>query len=78
MTNEIEQPNKAGIDLLHGCPAITEFVFGNRDSKNVRKIYRLSENSDFPTFKMGGVLCARASTLMSYFEKKERRAHASR
>jgi len=75
-TETTAQPSKAGIDLLYGCPAISQFVFGTSDTKFQRKIYRLSEASDFPTFKMGGVLCARASTLSQYFERKEKRTNA--
>ena len=62
-----------GIDLLHGCKAIAQFVFEKNDFKHQRKIYHLAEKTKFPTFKLGGVLCARRSSIQKFIEDQEGR-----
>lgn len=57
-------------DLLHGAEAIAEFMFG--DPKQRRKIYHMVEMQKLPTFRLGGILCARKSTLMKWIEEQER------
>ena len=56
-------------DLLRGADAIAEFFFGTRSER--RKIYHLAESSRLPVFRMGSVLCARKSRLLSWIEDQE-------
>ncbi len=56
-------------DLLRGADAIAEFFFGSRTER--RKIYHLAESSRLPVFRMGSVLCARKSRLLSWIEEQE-------
>ena len=57
-------------DLLEGAEAIAEFFYGDRSKR--RKIYHLAETSRLPVFRMGAVLCARKSTILTWIEKQER------
>lgn len=56
-------------DLLRGADKIAEYVFG--DSAQRRKIYHLAEKSKLPVFRLGAVLCARKSSLISWIEEQE-------
>ncbi len=56
-------------DLLRGADAIAEFFFGSRSER--RKIYHLAETSRLPVFRMGSVLCAKKSKLLSWIEEQE-------
>ena len=56
-------------DLLRGADEIAEFFFGSRSQR--RKIYHLAETSRLPVFRMGSVLCARKSRLLSWIEEQE-------
>jgi hypothetical protein len=56
-------------DLLRGAEEIAEFFFGSRTER--RKIYHLAESSRLPVFRMGSVLCARKSRLLSWIEEQE-------
>jgi hypothetical protein len=64
------------LDLLHGAAAIAAFLFGD-DPGGRRKVYLLTADTptrDFiPVFKMGGILCARKSTLLSWIAAREAR-----
>jgi len=53
-------------DLLYGVPAIAEHL-GLREKQCRSRI----EAKQIPTFKMGGTLCARKSTLKAHFDKLE-------
>ena len=59
-------------DLLRGADQIAEFLFGDRSER--RKVYHLAEKSCLPVFRLGSVLCARKSILMTWIEQQERRA----
>lgn len=61
-------------DILTGADAIAEFIFG--DSRDRRKIYHLAEKSRLPVFRLGAVLCARKSVLLSWIGEQEARAAA--
>lgn len=67
--------NETGtLDILHGCEEIARFLFNKDDAAHQRKIYRLhalDKRPKFPTFKMGGVLCARRSSIQKYIEDQE-------
>ncbi len=63
-------------DILRGADAIAEFIFGARASS--RKIYYLAETSHLPVFRLGSVLCARRSVLMSWIAGQESRVRPPR
>jgi len=60
------------LDLLRGARAIAGFMYGDEDK--TRQIYHLAETSRFPCFKLGGVLCARRSTIVQWIETQEQRS----
>ncbi len=70
-TDDCAVNDAPSIDLLTGAAAIARFLFG--DASKRRKVYRLSENPEWPFFKVGGELCARRSTLAEFLAAKERR-----
>lgn len=63
-------------DLLRGAAEISEFFYGDSSRANRRRIYHLAEQGKLPAFRMGGILCARQSTLINYVERQERQAIA--
>lgn len=58
-------------DLLRGAEDIAEFLFGCRSQR--RKVYHLAETSRLPVFRLGSVLCARRSVLMTWIANQEQR-----
>lgn len=74
-TTTTEAKNETGtLDILHGCDQIAHFMFKNDDTQHQRKVYRLhalDKRPKFPTFKLGGVLCARRSAILKYIEDQE-------
>lgn len=58
-------------DLLRGADEIAEFIFGERGSR--RKVYYLAECTRLPVFRLGSVLCARRSVLLSWISGQENR-----
>ena len=63
---------KDTLDLLQGADAIAKFLYG--DTRHRRKIYHLVASSRLPVFRLGTMLCARQSTLLTWIEEQERRA----
>jgi hypothetical protein len=59
-------------DLLRGADPIAVYMFD--DKRQRRKVYHLSETTDIPIFKLGGILCARKSKLMRWIEQQEAEA----
>ena len=57
-------------DLLRGANEIATFLFGA--AKERRKIYHLARTGSLPVFKLGAILCARKSSLMTWIEEQER------
>lgn len=57
--------------LLRGAAAICE-VLG--PTWKPRHVYHAFETGSLPIIKVGGVICARASTLVAHIEQKEREA----
>lgn len=53
-------------DLLYGVPAIADCL-----KMRERQIYHLVQKGEIPTFKIGGKVCARKSSLMSWLAAKE-------
>ena len=58
-------------DLLRGADKIAEYIFGCASHR--RKVYHLAETSRLPVFRLGAVLCARRSVLMSWIANQEQR-----
>ncbi len=69
---ETGEVHPLGSDLLRGADQIAEFMFGTPIER--RKIYHLAETSKIPVFRLGALLCARRSTLLTWIEAQERRA----
>ena len=63
-----------GSDLLRGADEIAEFMFGTPMER--RKIYHLADTKKLPVFRLGALLCARKSTLLSWIEAQESAAAA--
>ncbi len=57
-------------DFLYGMPAIASFL-----GLGVRQAYHLKEAGNIPTFKIGGKVCARRSTLTQWLESREVSEH---
>jgi hypothetical protein len=63
--------------ILHGANAIATFLFGD-DPGGRRKVYHLVSEvpatDRLPVFRLGGVICARPNTLLSWITEREGRA----
>ena len=59
-------------DLLHGADEIACFIYGSSDEPNRRRVYYAAEKHGLPTFKLGGVVSARKSTILKWIESQER------
>lgn len=64
-------------DLLHGADDIAQFIYGKTsDSKlaesNRRRVYHASDKHGLPTFKLGGALTARKSTILKWIAIQEK------
>ena len=66
-------PSELADDILEGADAIAEFLFGSSSSR--RKVYYLAECSKLPIFRLGSVLCARKSVLLSFIAGQESRGY---
>jgi hypothetical protein len=64
-------------DLLRGASEISKFFYGEDSLQNRKRIYHLADSGTFPAFRMGGIVCARVSTLIAYIEGQERAAMAA-
>ena len=58
--------NGAGTDLLYGVPAIAAHL-----EMTQPQVYHLHNKGELPTFKIGGKVCARRSTLAKHFAAQE-------
>jgi hypothetical protein len=59
-------------NLLRGAEEIAEFLFGKREMK--RRVYHLVATSkSFPHFKLGSMICARKSVLLTWVKRQEDR-----
>jgi hypothetical protein len=67
--NDTTQP--LADDILRGADEIAKFIFGERGSR--RKVYYLAECTRIPIFRLGSVLCARRSVLLSWIAGQENR-----
>jgi hypothetical protein len=60
-------------DLLRGAREIAAFLYGRSDDKTRRKIFHLVSNSNFPSFKIGSMICARRSRVLAWVRAQEER-----
>lgn len=62
-------------DILIGGAPIAKFLIGRSDQKAMRKLYHLTsevpEADRLPIFRLGGQLCARKSTLLTWIAERE-------
>jgi hypothetical protein len=56
-------------DILHGADGIAKFLYGDRKLR--RKVYNLVETARLPHFRLGAVICARKSVLLSWITEQE-------
>ncbi len=61
-------------DLMTGAESIAEFMFGDTSEANRRRVYHASDKLGLPTFKLGGTICARRSTILAWIERQEARS----
>jgi len=66
----MEQDNDRA-DLLYGVPEIAAFM-----GRTPNTIYYLARSEDFPTFKIGGKVCARRSSINAWLAQLENRARS--
>ncbi len=60
-------PEEQQVDLLYGVPAISEYL-GLTEHQARHNI----DKGRIPTFRMGAIICARKSSLVSWLEDQER------
>ncbi len=61
-----DAPNKAVPDLLYGMAAI-----GTHVGLTARQVEHLIAKGELPSFRLGGTVCARRSTLAAHFAAQE-------
>ena len=61
-------------DLMSGAGSIAQFMFGDDAEATRRKVYHAADKLGLPCFKIGGTLCARRSTILSWIERQENAA----
>lgn len=64
-------------DLMTGAEAISKFMFGDATDTNKRRVYHASDKLGLPTFRLGGTLCARRSTILAWIAKQEQQGSAA-
>ncbi len=80
MSKAVRQENEApapdpgelprlGSDLLRGADQIADFMFDTPTER--RKIYHLADTKKLPVFRLGALLCARKSTILTWIEAQE-------
>lgn len=57
-------------DFLYGVPAIAAYL-----NLKPRQVYHLADGQGLPTFKLGGKTCARRSSLKTWLDEQEAKAH---
>lgn len=65
------EQEKEGADLLYGVPAISSFL-----GLTEAVVYHLAKRSDFPTFKIGGKVCALRSGLRDWLSVQASKARS--
>lgn len=56
-------------DILRGADEIAAFL-----GLDKRAIYHAASRQKLPTFRLGAIICARRSTLLSWISEQERKA----
>lgn len=81
MPNHVHSESVASLagDLLHGADEIARFVYGDAADERIaesnrRKIYHAADKHGLPTFKIGGTITARRSTILKWIEAQEQAA----
>ncbi len=67
---EMIEQSELSSDLLEGADEIAEFM--GLESK--RRVYHLCESGSLPIFRLGRIICARKSTLLSHIKAQEKQA----
>lgn len=70
----MESSSTLADDVLRGAEAIATELFG--DAKERRRVYYLVEKHQLPVFRLGGLLCARKTTLRRWIEEQEAKSVA--
>lgn len=60
-------------DLLRGADEIARFVFGDANMRRRVYYYARDRRIGMPVFRMGGVFCARKSSLLEWIDRQEGR-----
>ena len=72
-----DHPKDSVPTILHGADAIAKFLFGDVPGGR-RRVYHLTTEAPaderLPVFKLGDVICARPSTLLSWIAEREGRS----
>lgn len=55
-------------DILFGAEAIATFMFGTSEQR--RRVYNLADGG-LPVFRLGTMICARKSVLLTWIEAQE-------
>ncbi|ACA18249.1 hypothetical protein M446_3876 [Methylobacterium sp. 4-46] len=61
-------------DVIIGAEGISVAIYGPEEGireTNIRRIYHAIAKGDLPTFKLGGRVHARRSTILAWIEKQE-------
>lgn len=66
---EAPSPASPATDVIQGAEAVAEYLGLSR-----RQIYHAVEHGYLPVFRIGGIICARRSTLCRWMEDLERDA----
>ena len=68
-TEPCDPTEVARLDLLEGAGAIAAFMYGDPGKR--RKVYHAAARAGLPVFRIGGVICARRSTLVGWIADQE-------
>jgi hypothetical protein len=58
-------------DMLRGADEIARFLYGDPEQR--RRVYHLVATSNLPVFKLGSMICARKSVLLTWIADQEGR-----
>jgi hypothetical protein len=64
-------------DVIIGAEGISVALYGPEEGTretNIRRIYHAISKGDLPTFKLGGRVHARRSTILAWIERQEARS----
>lgn len=80
MANTVTRPagaNDAALSddpVIVGAESITKVIYGEIEGQregNIRRIYHAISKKELPTFKLGGRVHARRSTILRWIEQQE-------